>query len=96
MTLSVRNMDGERGAMLTQSAKVWTQRVRRPPFWLIVTAVDRNRSLPVGDQFTCYRWAGACPTIDILIEIKIQLNFAMHGFIAYSADHNEILHTSRQ
>ena len=47
MTLSVRNMDGERGAMLTQSAKVWTHRVRRPPFWLIVTALDRNRSLPV-------------------------------------------------
>ena len=47
MTLSVRNMDGERGAMLTQFAKVWTHRVRRPPFWLIVTALDRNRSLPV-------------------------------------------------
>ena len=47
MTLSVRNMDGERGAVLTQSAKVWTHRVRRPPFWLVVTALDRNRYLPV-------------------------------------------------
>ena len=47
MTLSVRNMDDERGAVLTKSAKAWTHRVRRPPFWLIVTALDRNRYLPV-------------------------------------------------
>ena len=47
MTLSMRNMNDERGAVLTQSAKVCTHRVRRPPFWLIVTALDRNRSLPV-------------------------------------------------
>ena len=47
MTLSMRNMDDERGAVLTQSAKVCTHRVRRPPFWLIVTALDRNRYLPV-------------------------------------------------
>ena len=47
MTLPVRDMDGEWGAMLTQSAKVWTHRIRRPPFWLIVTALDRNRYLPV-------------------------------------------------
>ena len=57
MTLSVRNMDDERGAMLTQSAKVWTHRVRRPPFWLIVTALDRNRSLPViRMQLPLSRW----------------------------------------
>ena len=30
-----------------QSAKVCTHRVRRPPFWLILTALDRNRYLPV-------------------------------------------------
>ena len=34
-------------AVLTQSAKVWTHRVRRPPFWLIVTALDPNCYLPV-------------------------------------------------
>ena len=50
MTLSMRNMDGERGAVLTQSAKVCTHRVRRPPFWLIVTALDRNRYLPVSKR----------------------------------------------
>ena len=47
MTLSMRNMDNGRGAVLTQPAKVYTHRVRRPPFWLIVTALDRNRYLPV-------------------------------------------------
>ena len=47
MTLSMRNMDDGQGAVLTQSAKVCTHRVRRPPFWLIVTALDRNRYLPV-------------------------------------------------
>ena len=47
MSLSMRNMDDGRGAVLTQSAKVCTHRVRRPPFWLIVTALNRNRYLPV-------------------------------------------------
>ena len=47
MTLSMRNMDDERGAVLTQSAKVCTHSVQRPPFWLIVTALDCNRYLPV-------------------------------------------------
>ena len=47
MILSMRNMGDKRGAVLTQSAKVCTHRVRRPPFWLIVTALDRNRYLPV-------------------------------------------------
>ena len=37
MNHSGRNMDGERGAVLTQSAIVWT-----PPFWLVVTALGRN------------------------------------------------------
>ena len=37
MTHSGRNMDGERCAVLTQSAIVWT-----PPFWLVVTALGRN------------------------------------------------------
>ena len=32
MTLTVRNMDGERGAVLIQSAKVCTHSVRDPPF----------------------------------------------------------------
>ena len=52
MTLSMRNMDYERGAVLTQPAKVCTHRVRRPPFWLIVTALDRNRYLPVKKVLT--------------------------------------------
>ena len=30
-----------------QSAKFWTHRVGRPPFWLIVTALDRKCYLPV-------------------------------------------------
>ena len=47
MTLSMCNMDSERGAVLTQSAIVWTLRVRRPPFWLIVTVLDRNCYLPM-------------------------------------------------
>ena len=47
MTLSMRNMDDGRGAVLTQSAEVCTHRVQRPPFWLIVTALDRNRYQPV-------------------------------------------------
>ena len=47
MTLSMHNMEDERGAVLTQSAKVWTHRVRPPPFWLIITALDRNRYLPM-------------------------------------------------
>ena len=42
MTLSMRNMDDERGAVLTQSAKVCTHRV---------TALDRNRYLPVISGF---------------------------------------------
>ena len=33
--------------VLTQSAIVWTHHVGRPPFWLIVTALDRNGYLPV-------------------------------------------------
>ena len=37
-----------------------------------------------------------CPINYILIEFEIQLNFVMDLFIAYSADHNEILHMSRQ
>ena len=37
ITLSVRNMDDKRGAVLTQTGKVCTHHVRRPPFWLIVT-----------------------------------------------------------
>ena len=43
----MRNMDGEPGAMLTQSTKALTHRVRCPPFWLIVTVLDRNCYLPV-------------------------------------------------
>ena len=35
--------------------------------------------------------AGAHPTNDILIKFEIQWNFL---FITYSANHNEILHTS--
>ena len=46
MTLFMCNIDEERCAVLTQSAKVCTHRVRPPPFWLIVTALDRNRYLP--------------------------------------------------
>ena len=56
MTLSMRNMDDGRGAVLTQSAKVCTQCVRRPPFWLIITALDRNRYLPV----LWARWTQLC------------------------------------
>ena len=37
----------ERGAVVTHSAIVWTHRVRRPPFWLIVTALDHNCCLHV-------------------------------------------------
>ena len=40
-------VDGERGALLTQSKIVWTLRVRCPPFWLIITALDRNCCLAV-------------------------------------------------
>ena len=58
MTLSMRNMNDGRGAVLTQSAKVCTHRVRRPPFWLIVTALDRNRYLPVIMKFCS--WYGSC------------------------------------
>ena len=36
--------------VLTQSAIVWTHHVGRPPFWLIVTALDRNGYLPVLSQ----------------------------------------------
>ena len=43
-----------------------------------------------------YCGPGARPTNDVSIEFKIQWNFVMVLFITYSADHNEILHTSRQ
>ena len=46
-TLAGCNMDSERDAVLTQSAIVWTHRVRRPPFCLTVTALDRNCNLPI-------------------------------------------------
>ena len=36
------------------------------------------------------------PTSDVLTKFEIQWNFVMFLFITYSADHNEILHTSRQ
>ena len=39
---------------------------------------------------------GARPTNNILIEFEIQWNFAVFLFKAYKADHNEIMHTSRQ
>ena len=38
----------------------------------------------------------ARPTNDTVIEFEIQWKFVMHLFIKYLADHNEILHTSRQ
>ena len=38
----------------------------------------------------------APPTDDISIEFEIQWNFAMLLFVAYSVDHNEVLHRSRQ
>ena len=50
MTLRGCNIGGERGAVLTQSAIVWTHHVGSPPFWLIVTALDRNGYLPVFSQ----------------------------------------------
>ena len=56
MTLSKLNMDDERGAVLTQSAKGCTHRVPRPPFWLIVTALDRNRYLPVNVWVGYFVW----------------------------------------
>ena len=46
MALSGCNMDNVRGVVLTQSAIIWTHRFGRLPFWLIVTALDRNCSLP--------------------------------------------------
>ena len=39
---------------------------------------------------------GARPTTDISIEFEIQWNFVMLLYITYSADHNDIVHTSRQ
>ena len=58
MILSMCNMDDGQGVVLTQSAKVCTHRVRRPPFWLIVTALDRNRYLPVPrvSRKECKNW----------------------------------------
>ena len=47
MTLSRCNISIERGAVLTQSVLVWTQRVRHPPFWLIISAFDHNCYPPV-------------------------------------------------
>ena len=41
MTLPARSMAGERSVI------VWTHRVRRPPFWLIVTALGCNCYLSV-------------------------------------------------
>ena len=76
MTLSVRNMDDERGAMLTQSAKVWTHRVRRPPFWLIVTALGRNRSLPVtlsNHGLRCLPYRPPCLTGDLSVVLDTRL-----------------------
>ena len=39
---------------------------------------------------------GGCPAIDISIEFEIQWKFVMLLFITNSADHIEVLHTSRQ
>ena len=39
---------------------------------------------------------GVRPTNDISIEFEIGPKFAVLWFKAYSTDHNEILHTSRQ
>ena len=43
-----------------------------------------------------YGQSGARPTKDISIEFEIQWNFVMLLFITCSADHDKILHTSRQ
>ena len=43
-----------------------------------------------------YMVPGARPTNDISIEFEIWPKFAMLLFNTYSADHNDILHTSRQ
>ena len=47
-------------------------------------------STVIGGDGTC---PGARPTNDISFQFQIQGNYAM---ITYSADHNEILHTSQQ
>ena len=39
---------------------------------------------------------GNSPTNNILIKFEIQWSFVMFFFITYAADHNEIVHTSRQ
>ena len=41
-------------------------------------------------------WPGARPTYNISIEFEIQPKFTVLWFKIHSADHNEILHTSRQ
>ena len=40
--------------------------------------------------------AGARPTNDISIELEIRPRFAVLWFKMFFADHNDILHTSRQ
>ena len=54
------NMDGERGVVLTQSAIVWTNLGRPPPFWLIVTALDLKWYLPVNMAQPCYVTQWSC------------------------------------
>ena len=44
----------------------------------------------------CVANYGALPTNDISIEFEIQFNFVMLLFQIHVADHNKILHTSRQ
>ena len=43
-----------------------------------------------------WNWPGARPTNDISIEFEIRPKYAVLWFKMYSADHNGILHTSRQ
>ena len=83
MTPSMRNMDDGRGAVLAQSAKVCTHRVRRPPFWLIVTALDRNRYLPV----LWARWTQLC---DVLICTQCYLDELgiVSRFLQLQSNHN--------
>ena len=75
MTLSRRNMDGERGAVFTQSAIVWTHRVQLSPFWLILTALDPNCYLPVITvcAVSVQIWAQSCWPLTTLSTCRQQV-----------------------
>ena len=57
--------------------------------------MSKTEKYPTCEQ-RCMAQLSARPTNDISIELEIQQHFVMILFIIYSADHNGILHTSRQ